>query len=320
VDPITDAECDDIARTPDLVLRNLRITEMYHRLSVQLATLLGRDDANWCTFACHASRTAGYSIRGEVLPAAIRASFAAVLLGRFVDRVTRRVSHEISAGNLAVFAELAPLFARFVRTFHADPRHDRERFGAVVAALTPGATEAGGQDALIAALGHYHDAMSEPAAKRRAELILLGNVTVGLHEQIRLQPHIVRALDAPASLVGVRSFGRRVLTRRLMQLRLPQRSFRLGEDVPLLRGRRQFPELLVRLEHPALAGLVMQWDRDVHSLRGSAARDWGELAARMNYIVDLFRSRQRSPEVFDPPFVLAQRAAIWQGRVPGGEL
>ena len=52
-------EREEIVRTPNLVLRNLKITQMYHRLSQELALLLGDEDANWCTFACNASKTAG---------------------------------------------------------------------------------------------------------------------------------------------------------------------------------------------------------------------------------------------------------------------
>jgi len=343
---VSDAECAEIVRTPDLVLRNLKITEMYHRLSLLLTILLGREDANWCTFASHASRTAGFAIRGEELPAyeLVRAAAEHPRLGRvvaffklalggtlsitgvgpFVAAVTQRVSDEVSAGNLAVFAELAPLFARFVRTFHRDAQPDGKRLAAFLETLAPGRSEAGGQDALATAFARYHEAAFERDAKRRAELVLLGNVMIGLHEQIRLQPHIRRALDASVSvgrrLDGLQSFGRRLLTRRVMRLRLPTGALRLGYDVPFLRGRTQFPDVLQQLDHPDLAAVVGQWDRDVTSLRGSAAVDWGELAPRMNFIVDLFRSRQRSHELFEPPLLWEQRVAMSEGRVPSGRL
>lgn len=62
---VTVEDCADVARTENLVLRNLKITQMYHRLSLEMTTLIGHQDANWCTFACNASKTAGYSIRKE---------------------------------------------------------------------------------------------------------------------------------------------------------------------------------------------------------------------------------------------------------------
>src|SRR5262249_36130357 len=130
----TAEECAEIAATPNLVLRNLKITQMYHRLSLQLALLLGHQDANWCTFACNASKTAGYSIRGEEVPlyglylrarqqpraerwlSAVEGRLQALGLARRFDQVIDAVSESISAGNLKVFAELGPLFARFVHT------------------------------------------------------------------------------------------------------------------------------------------------------------------------------------------------------------
>ena len=53
-----------IASITNPVLRNLRITECYHRLSVAMAQRIGQS-ANWCTFATWASKQAGQTIRGE---------------------------------------------------------------------------------------------------------------------------------------------------------------------------------------------------------------------------------------------------------------
>ena len=38
---------------------NLKITQTYHHLSLDIARLCGQRDANWCTFATSASKTAG---------------------------------------------------------------------------------------------------------------------------------------------------------------------------------------------------------------------------------------------------------------------
>jgi NTE family protein len=48
---VTLADCEEVVQTNDLILRNLKITQMYYRLSQELALLLGHADANWCTFA-----------------------------------------------------------------------------------------------------------------------------------------------------------------------------------------------------------------------------------------------------------------------------
>ncbi len=125
---VTRDECEEVMRTPDLVLRNLRITQMYHRLSLEMATLIGQQDANWCTFACNASKTAGYSIRREGLTLSSVVERLGELAGGQPDwtvfdtiagwlgisstEILDVISSTISAGNLKVFSELSPLFAR----------------------------------------------------------------------------------------------------------------------------------------------------------------------------------------------------------------
>ena len=52
------------------MLRNLRITECYHRLSHELAAAVDAGNANWSTFATWASKTAGNWIRNEEVPEA----------------------------------------------------------------------------------------------------------------------------------------------------------------------------------------------------------------------------------------------------------
>ncbi|MBL9104057.1 MAG: cyclic nucleotide-binding domain-containing protein [Myxococcales bacterium] len=355
--PVGPDECEAVAHTPNLVLRNLRITQMYHRLSQELALLIGRDDANWCTFACNASKTAGYSIRREELPlhdllTAAGRSPALAALGRgviaLVDRtdlpalaaeVLDAVSAAISAGNLKVYAELAPVFARFVAGFHAVASPDPARLAALTADLRRGPSELGGQDLLGEALAHYHAAMFEPSAKRKAELILLGNCKIGLHEQTRLQPNIAEALAAPLT-VGLRALPRgrlaarlegellrrvtgvwrRLVTDSMMTLRLPYGAVRLGADLPGAARMRLYADTLQSLEHPELRRFVARFDRSGPDMRGSRARDWGDLDDRMNFIVNLFRSRQKNLELFDQPFLFDQRQEIDGGRVPAGAL
>jgi hypothetical protein len=41
---------------------------------------------------------------------------------------------------------------------------------------------------------------------------------------------------------------------------------------------------------------------------------------RMNFIVNLFRSRQRDPSLFQPPFSDAQLAVLAEGSLPAGPL
>lgn len=369
-------DCAEIADTENLVLRNLKITQMYHRLSLETALLIGHQDANWCTFACNASKTAGYSIRGEELPfydllLAMRrrprlsvalnkakASLDHVGLKARLDDLLEEVSRCISEGNLKVFIEIAPVFATFIRTFANSAEYDRARLNDMLATLKPGPTAAGGQDLLAEAMTHYYDGMFEPAPKRKAELILLANAKVGLHEQQRLQPNIVEGLDAPirAGLGGVlgrlavapfrgrihdkitdaiedvanareqalleraTAVWRKAVTRSMMTLRLPYGKVHLGRDMPRLPNEELFPDVLQHLELPELVALVKQYDYTQDDLTGSGASDWGHLPDRMNFILDLFRSRQKSLELFDQPFLYEQRLEMSANRVPVGRL
>jgi hypothetical protein len=54
------------------VLRNLLITQCYHDLSCEIARVLGATNANWCTYATWASKTAGRFIRNDEVPALFR--------------------------------------------------------------------------------------------------------------------------------------------------------------------------------------------------------------------------------------------------------
>jgi CRP-like cAMP-binding protein len=375
---VTTEDCAEVARTENLVLRNLKITQMYHRLSLEMTTLVGHQDANWCTFACNASKTAGYSIRKEeLLPfyrvfarlsryRPVRRAWASFL--RFAERIgldaeaariPQAVSDSISAGNLKVFDEIAPVFARAIRTFHQDVEYDGEKLASFLAAtLRPGPTEAGGQEYLREAFTHYYDAIFEVNPKRKSEIILLANLKVGLHEQIRLQPNIVDALNAPLT-VGLRGeFRRRVahafskflpagiamrsargfdavervavgrlmialrrlVTARVMQIRLPYGNVRLGTDLPLLPGERLFPDMLQTIEHPELIRFLKRFELDPDSMRGSRAGDWGNLDDRMRFILTLFRTRQKSLELFAEPFLFEQRLAMSADAVPEGQL
>lgn len=371
---VTLDDCDEVSRTGNLVLRNLKITQMYYRLSQELALMLGHADANWCTFACNASKTAGYSIRGEAFrPLAwlslrtrahpftglgdqVRAAAGGGMVVARLERIQEVVTTAVSAGNLKVFAELAPIFARMIQTFHRGQQYDRAALARFLASLESGPTEAGGQDTLAEALTHYYEAMFEQNVKRKAELMLMGNIKVGLHEQIRLQPNIVEALNAPLTVglgdpllqrVATKGIGllpraignalqrrreafertllgwgagtwRRLVTRSLMTIKLPYGELRLGAEVPGLPTATMFPDVLQHIEHPELLRLLERFDgRDDGRPR---AADWGVLDDRMRFIANLFRSRQQSLELFGPPFQYEQLQDIVADRIPTGEL
>ena len=366
------AEIERITREPNAPLRNLLITQSYHELAAAIAAVIGNGNANWSSFATWASKTAGQSIRGEEVPdevgrvlradAAIEPLLAAFtkpfpLLGWLkmnfdvfdvARAVVKEVGDQIAAGNLKVFAELAPLFARFAHAFAEPSRRQAQVLDAFVAALAPGPAARDGQDSLKLAFTSYLAAANAATAKERAELTLYGNVLIGLHEQTRLQEHIQGGIDAPLSPevyrslragtvwrlpilswlfdrrlrllhAGLRETWERIATRHFMRLALPNGgSLSLGADIVV--AGRPFPADLDPLHHPDLIALIKTYDPQLDTLRGSGARNWTDLRNRMAFIADLFRSQQCDPKLFTPPFEPEQVAAMRAGRMPTGAL
>jgi hypothetical protein len=379
----------DIAKISDLkdepVLRNLLITQRYHDLSRALGAAIGGPNVNWATFATWASKTAGVSVRSEEVPpfvtdlvseaedevmhpfGKIEATIheilpttgfhASFLLGP-VKETIGRVSTSISAGNLKVFAELAPLFVKFAEAMAATTPAAPERVAAFVEGLDPRPTADGGQAMLRLAFANYFQAAAEADPVDKARLMLLGNCQIGLHEQTRLQPDIEKAMDAPVDEIlrdhvlkslatgagkgvlqrlvdaverplgdlvdVVRDLWERIATRYLMNLSLPGgAALPLGRNIPKDAAAQSFlPSPLQNITAPdELVKLLKQYDRargvtDV----GSASVDWRVLPDRMNFIVNLFRSRQQNADLLGPPFSAEQTALIENGQVPGPEL
>src|SRR5205809_123184 len=102
----------------------------------------------------------------------------------------------VAAGNLEVFAEIGREFARFLATVPADAAESSPEFLTFAAQLRSGPPP-GGQDYLREAFAHYQRQRREVDPAARAAWVLLGNVKIGLHEQIRRQPQIANAVDSP---------------------------------------------------------------------------------------------------------------------------
>jgi CRP-like cAMP-binding protein len=329
------ADVDAAILTEDPVLRNYRITTMYHRCGESLAQLLGREDVNWPLFGCRASITAGISIRREdlqQLPAPLRwlsvrliALLSRTPIGRAINASLDTVAMAVAAGNLRIFADVGGFLARFVTLFAADDSLDRAKLDAFVASLSPGPVELGGQDLLGRAATAWYEAAFESDRKLKSEKILLGNCLVGLHEQTRVQPDIVEALEAPLRLhigdeIGtwlfakgplrllpgsrwmhrqtdraeqalgraIGRFLRRTITRRMMRLRLADRDVRLGRAVPRFQAEGDWPEAL---RQPTLQPLVELLRRyDIADTPDRGAVDWSNLDDRMRFIITLFRA------------------------------
>lgn len=360
---------DIIGLDRDPVLRNLLITQCYFELSEALGRVLGFENANWCTFATWASKTAGRFIRKEDCPELLRRLLGVeevrldsenrpppssldlfgppstdLHLFDLPERILEEVSKLIARGNLIVFQEIGPMFARMVEVYDGVPEPTDEMLAEVQKPLKPGSTPEGGQDLLRSALGHYHRAILADDPDFRAEQILLGNARVGLHEQTRLQPYIKGSLNAPVRrLLRTVTAGRlpgllqsamesllkpiaeragdlwrELATREMMRLRMPTGVLELGRDLPVIPGQPLYPEYLRTIEDPELHQLLTEYGAADSTSYGSGASDWAYLPSRMGYICELFRSRQCDPTLRGRPFSPEQEAAILGGEVPTG--
>ncbi|MDZ7608104.1 MAG: hypothetical protein U5K79_21565 [Cyclobacteriaceae bacterium] len=361
---------EDIARISEesnIVLRNLKITQCYYDLSAEFESTINSGNANWCTFATWASRTAGISIRREELPgvfveflndeARLRPKFGPVLLwiyqhtGAKVDILAQirtlllRVSEDVANGNRKVFAELAPLFFQFNALMSLPNAKRNSSLTKFLASLHPGPTSEGGQDILRMAFSNYALVAAEPNPSKRAQLMLLANCQIGLHEQTRLQVDIQQAMDAPIVVVITEGLGRllkirltfallkpfgvnrdkvraemqkewqRIATRFSMNLSLPG-----GRVLPLggnhIPWPEQIPEQLRTLTIPELIIFLHKFDDDLDKLRKKGADNWSKLGDRMGFICELFRSSQQTDNLFDQPFSQKAREEIARGKVP----
>jgi hypothetical protein len=381
-------EVDRIVALGDPVVRNLQITQCYHELSVAIAKRTGLE-ANWCTFATWASKQAGQTIRREDLARALdhillnaptpRQAATGVAMevqelgsrpdmeeiGQRVWEVLNplaaldRASDAVARGNRKVFAEIGRDFSRFAAACLNDPIFDADNITEFCAALRPG-DPPDGQRYLRQAFERYYQAFFESDPKTRAELMLLANLEIGLHEQTRLQPEIAEALEA--ALIEPGEFRRRLLValfpyrgwpvRAILWFkRLFRRPSPLDEAIHQLyvvarqrlrwlltehmmvldlpKGVRlrlgedlqaEFPPILKQIANPDLLALLGRIDPTPDSLRDTGAVDWADLGERIHFITDLFRSYQEGPDLWEPPFGPIQVADIKAGRLPGGPL
>jgi hypothetical protein len=362
------------------VLRNLEITACYARLAAAFAQRTsngGGDGANWCAYATWASKQAGRSIRGEdwldqfgrrlgggrwlLHPFATlwrrllrRGLFQpATRLGRLTAQLHtpfdafERASDAVARGNLRVFEEIGLEFARYLHVCLSGEPPPCEQF---LDGLRPG-DPPDGQRYLRQAFTHYEQARLTDDAKARAQLTVLANLEIGLHEQTRLQPEIRDAMDAGtattqdlgdrtlavlfpgvwglvrrpvAAMLGLvagrlqraaSAAARDVVTDSFLVLSLPGRVLALGANLA-----DEVPDALRSPAGTELGELLARYEPVPPEPDDCGARDWSELDQRMHYIVHLFCAFHAREELFRPPFTEAQLATLARGELPGGEL
>ena len=193
------------------VIRNLEITHCYSLLAAAFAARSG-DGANWCTYATWASRQAGRTIRGEDLLEQLErrlgegrwllhpiAKLWRRLLRRGlfqsetrIGRLTaelhtpfdafERASDVVGRGNLKVFEEIGLEFARYLQEHPPDAPAESPSFQRFLDRLRPG-DPPDGQRYLRQAFACYERKRLEHDPKKRAQLVVVANLEVGLDEQ-----------------------------------------------------------------------------------------------------------------------------------------
>ncbi|HSO94690.1 MAG TPA: hypothetical protein VLV81_01470 [Acidimicrobiia bacterium] len=321
---------DAILAITDPDTANRAVTRAHYDLSLALAEVIGPGSgANFHTWAVWGSREAGRTIalrdipglRGRValLGSVVGALVGAVLFGPLgglgaaglVGAVGAVVTHRelaqarraIAHGNRIVVDEIGGVTARFVT---ASAHGGAGWFEAFLGSLRRGPTGAGGQDLLRGAFAAYHRAQEEHDASRRQQLVFAANCLAVWHEHVRLQRDIAAAL--PSRL-------RRVITARLLHFSVGPEPLHVGRDLTPV-GHDAWAPMLTDLEVPlaiAVVAALRDPRRAPDGLRGSAATDWAVIDQRMNYVVDLFRSRHAMAEVFDLPYPTSSADSVPDG-------
>ena len=232
------AEVTRIAAIGNPVIRNLEITECYSRLAASdrraAATAArtgarsppgrrgrrgGRSAARISSTSCSASSAATASCCIPSSPCGGRSSAAGCFsadtrLGRLIAELHtpfdafERPSDAVARGNRKVFDEIGLEFARYLQECGPELPPDSAEFQRFLAGLRAarrptGSSTCGGRSRATSS------SSSSRIPKRRAELIVLANVEIGLHEQTRLQPEIAAALTPPDRAITAAELDRR---------------------------------------------------------------------------------------------------------------
>ncbi|WP_144369965.1 hypothetical protein [Myxococcus stipitatus] len=253
-----------------------------------------------------------------------------------IKHALNRVSDAIADGNQKLFRDIAPEFQRFTETFKGDKKYDAAKVAKYLAGFPPGkenlkaafadyakamfekdpnkkaelmlsANDRVGVHEQKLIQGEVERALNAPIKEAFAPIVKAVIEKVGntlpfpantAYLVAKASGLVDKAVDSIVN--GLAAKFRQFTTDHMMKLGVPGGSLKLGDDVtPGAQG--AFPEHLRTLESSELKQLLSQYDKTPDSLKGSAANDWSKFDQRMNYIVDLFRSRQQDPQLFAAP-------------------
>lgn len=375
-----------IANISDPVIRNLNITQGYYELS-QAMSKYTDGNPNWCTFAVWASKQAGQSIRKEDLSRTfeqlfhqspeitlllntlsqhsdviknlpeVKAISGFILKALNPDASFEHSAQSVAEGNKKVFAEIGGEFARFLSTFKSEDHFTEENISKFCSAFRPG-NPPDGQQMLKDAFTSYFKARKQTDEKVKEEMILYSNLLIGYHEQTRLQPQIVEALNAaftnedeikikflkellPGFWLRIRYYISKLLHSKMpldvaidQLLNLAKQkvrevitdcmmTLRIPTNELLKLGedlKKKFPQRLEHITTAQLKELLNKIDPTPDSIKESGAKDWGDLKDRIHFIADLFRAFFEHIQLYNQPFTDDQVKVLKKGRRPEGML
>jgi hypothetical protein len=320
---------------PDRLERNEQVTRQYHEFSQGMAQILGDDNANWPTYAQWASDEIGCNLKGT----------GGIALG---EAGLGNPRYWLSLGNTRLGSDIGPAFHEFVDTFKDGRNRDMsfEAFWSGLEQKWQGRGISyleGRQDPdlnMKNAFKAYHEAMQLrdregtttdasqklELADRRRELMLYGNVLVGLQEQKLIQADVENGLkSAPmvnGGVVNLAGLGGAGINVHLPGLSDPRQARTMHTDlkVPdspygvMFDADTEFVTAdgrTIRLQdemRQRLAGLPGAGSGDPLNRDHSAADHWESYGDRMTYIYHLFAGYQRDPSLgVDPRVAFGSR-------------
>ncbi|HXS15868.1 MAG TPA: hypothetical protein VN764_01695, partial [Polyangiaceae bacterium] len=347
--PVSYLRSDAVSETNqelELILAEPRVTRAlgmigshYEKLAHAFAEVLDRNNATYCHYASIVSKNTQQLVESEELRGQVMSSTCgaggtllgvsklnALLLGVFGLR------QKLQAAGLAAIERAALLFLNHRRKLHEELTPVLARFIMLVdqygassdlTALTDQlSAHEGGQESVKEALYAYYESYQVQAPAAKAQLILLGNCSMVLYEQTRLQRHLSLALEMPIeqmteeflheALPGwmPHFLARFVMSRTrgyMAQLAATWRNLahRLVMKVSVLdpaaiawddrapRRLREFPLELRELTEKRLVSMSQRFDPQFGTSHPGGKNNWSDLRDRMGYILEMLRAGQQ---------------------------